>query len=332
MATQYKLLSITLLILLAIGAYFLTTYRQNHQNEIVLYGNVDIRQVDLGFRVNGKLNQMHFEEGDFIQKGTVLAQLDNIPYELELENQKAQMNATLANLTKFQKGNRPQEVQEAYAAMHEKEVAYNNAKQTLNRQTELLAKKWTSKQAYDDAFAQANEAQAQLETAKQALTLKIEGFRSEDIDAAKAQLDAAQAKLSIATTNLEDTTLIAPNDGYIMTRIREPGSILAAGAPVYTLSLTKPIWIRAYVSEKNLGHIKPGMKASIYTDSQPHKPYTGQIGFISPQAEFTPKNVETTELRTELVYRLRIIVDESGEYLRQGMPVTVKLQVPPPHA
>lgn len=332
MTKKFIILIIVLLLLTLSGYIFFNQYEKNHANEIILHGNVDIRQVDLGFRVSGKLSAMKFEEGDLVKKGDVLAQLDKVPFELEHKKQKSEVNVSLANLTKFQKGNRPQEVQEAYANVNEKEVAYNNAKKRLERQTELYERKWVSKQAYDDAFAQANEAQAQLETAKQALKLKIEGFRSEDIEVAKAQFETAQVKLAIATTNLEDTTLVAPSDGYILTRIREPGSILSMGAPVYSLSLIDPIWIRAYISEKNLGHIKPGQKVFIYTDSYPDKPYTGQIGFISPQAEFTPKNIETTELRTELVYRVRIIVQEPGDFLRQGMPVTVKLKPQQDHA
>ena len=112
----------------------------------------------------------------------------------------------------------------------------------------------------------------------------------------------------------------------ILTRIQEPGAIVAEGAPVYTLSLTAPVWVRTYVAEPDLGRIHPGMPAAVTTDSAPDKVYAGQIGFISPVAEFTPKTVETTSLRTDLVYRLRVIVDNPDNGLRQGMPVTVTLR------
>jgi HlyD family secretion protein len=151
----------------------------------------------------------------------------------------------------------------------------------------------------------------------------------EDIQEARANLAAAKARLAQTEINLQDTEIHSPADGIILTRVREPGAIVSAGQTVYTLQLLSPVWIRTYVSERDLGRIYQGMPADVYTDSQPAKPFHGQIGFISPVAEFTPKNVETTDLRTELVYRLRVIVDNPDNGLRQGMPVTVKLKLKP---
>ncbi|MDN7221285.1 efflux RND transporter periplasmic adaptor subunit, partial [Klebsiella pneumoniae] len=115
----------------------------------------------------------------------------------------------------------------------------------------------------------------------------------------------------------------APSDGTLMTRAVEPGTMLNAGGTVLTLSLTHPVWVRAYVDEKNLGQAQPGQEVLLYTDSRPDKPYHGKIGFVSPSAEFTPKTVETPDLRTDLVYRLRIVVTDADGALRQGMPVTI---------
>ena len=148
-----------------------------------------------------------------------------------------------------------------------------------------------------------------------------------------ADFDLAQAQLKSAKIALNDTRLIAPNDGIILTRITEPGTILASGVPVYSMSLFKPLWARAYVSEEDLGKIKLGQKAYISNDSMPDKEFKAHIGFISPVAEFTPKTVETVSLRTDLVYRLRVIIDdiEDGNdkelslYLRQGMPVNIRI-------
>lgn len=323
-----KLRLIFLISLLCIGCAlaFFYFYRENHRSQdIILHGNVDIRQVDLGFRLTGRVQEMKFEEGDKIKKGDIIASLDKTPFILEVNNLKALADVAKANLTKLHAGNRPQEIQEAKALVREREVSYDNAKKILERQTELVKKNYASKQEYDDAFARAKETQAQLKTAEEALKLVVEGFRSEDIAAGLAQLEAVNSQLATAQNNLNDTDILAPNDGIILTRIREPGSIVNVGAPVYTLSLINPVWIRAYTSEVNLGHLKPGMKALVYTDTFPNQPYQGQIGFISPVAEFTPKNVETKELRTDLVYRLRVIVEDKEGQLRQGMPVTVVL-------
>jgi HlyD family secretion protein len=159
------------------------------------------------------------------------------------------------------------------------------------------------------------------------LALLEAGFRSEDIAQAKAELAKAEAALSSAQIRLEDTVLKAPSDGVVITRAQEPGAILQPGTTVLTISLEKPVWVRAYIPEPELGRITPGMKVDVYTDSRPNQPYAGQIGYISPRAEFTPKSVETAELRTSLVYRLRVVVENPDAGLRQGMPVTVKVQV-----
>lgn len=311
--------------LIALAAGYLYYNQQDHypKNEIHLQGNVDIRDVDLGFRVKGRLETMLHEEGDWVKKGEKLASLDKKPFEVEVENQNAQVAQTLANLQKLKTGNRPQEIQQAMALVREKEAAYTNAKRSLERQADLVKRNLASKQTYDDALTQSKETEAQLNTAKQALALANEGFRVEDIAAGLAQLDAAKARLATATINMQDTELFAPSDGIILTRIREPGSIIEAGNPVFTLSLTEPIQVRAYLRETDLGRVKPGDNVLIYTDSNPSKPLTGQVGFISPQAEFTPKNIETKALRTDLVYRIRIIVDDKHGVLRQGMPVDI---------
>ncbi|MFI4938253.1 MAG: secretion protein HlyD [Candidatus Berkiellales bacterium] len=303
--------------------YYFVSQNFTPKNKLVLHGNVDIRQVDLAFRVSGKLDKVNFDEGDLIKKGAVVAELDKVPFQHEVDNLKAQVAVATANSTKYQTGNRPQEILAAKALVDERKATYENAKKNRARQEELVKRKLASQQAYDDALTQEKDIKEQLENAKELYKLEEEGFRSEDIAGAKSQLEAAKAQLGTAETNLEDTILYAPSDGIVLTRIREPGSILAVGVPVITLSLINPIWVRAYVSEIDLGRIKPGMHVLVYTDTQPNNPYPGEIGFISPQAEFTPKNIETKELRTDLVYRLRIVVEDPKGQLRQGMPVTV---------
>jgi HlyD family secretion protein len=142
----------------------------------------------------------------------------------------------------------------------------------------------------------------------------------------RAQVKASQASLALAETELSDTNLYCPSPGTVLTRIKEVGSVIAAGEPVFTVALQSPVWIRCYVAEPDLGYIFPGMEAEIVTDTKGSPRYKGHIGFISSVAEFTPKNVETTQLRTDLVYRLRVIVDNPDEGLRQGMPVTILLK------
>jgi HlyD family secretion protein len=143
-------------------------------------------------------------------------------------------------------------------------------------------------------------------------------------DAAKASLDKVMADLSQATLRIQDTSLYSPSDGVVLTRAVEPGTMLAANSSLLTISLTNPVWVRAYISESELGKAKQGTQVRIYSDSYPEKSFEGKIGFVSSTAEFTPKTVETSDLRTDLVYRLRIVVQDPAHELRQGMPVTVK--------
>lgn len=321
-----KFVAVTLLISIGIFLYFYQLNKSKQdKNYLTIYGNVDIRQVNLAFRVGGRISDVLVEEGDLIKPHQVIAVLDKQPYLDEKAVAMAQLETAEANYLKYKNGSRPQDIASAQANVKDKEAAYKNALKLYNRQNEVVDNGAIAKQDLDNTITQKKQAQEQLKTAKEQLDLAQEGFRYEDVKAAKAQVLTAKANIGTINTKLSDTRIVAPSEGIILTRIQEKGAIVAAGTPVYTLSLTKPVWIRTYVAEPDLGKIYPGMKADIYTDSRPNNPYKGEIGFISPVSEFTPKNVETTELRTNLVYRLRVIVPKPDKYLRQGMPVTVKL-------
>ncbi|WP_020481630.1 secretion protein HlyD [Methylomonas sp. MK1] len=316
---------IVLLIIAGSASWVYRTYRGENKTTLTLYGNVDIREVTLGFRVPGKLSKLLYDEGDKVKAGEVMARLDDEPYRNQLTGAQAQVDSLRARLKLRETGNRPQEIAQARSLVREREAAAVNAERLFNRAEELLADKGVSIQERDNAEANHQEAQARLKSARDNLALLEAGFRSEDISQAKADLAQTEAALATASLQLRDTVLTAPVDGVILTRAQEAGAILQSGTPVFTLSLVTPVWVRAYVHEPDLGRIHPGMKVEIRTDSVGGKPYRGQIGYISPRAEFTPKTVETAELRTTLVYRLRIVVDNPDDGLRQGMPVTVNL-------
>ncbi|HZR20813.1 MAG TPA: secretion protein HlyD [Verrucomicrobiae bacterium] len=323
-----KRLLIILIVLVVIGGgtwYARLHWRGASQNALVLYGNVDIREVNLGFRVSGRLKEMLHDEGDPVKTGETLSRLDDEPYHHQLDEACGQVASLQARLALLQAGNRPQEIEQARAQMHEREVTFANAERIYKRQQELFTSRTVSIQERDDAEAAYREAEARLASAREQLNLLQAGFRTEEIAQAKADLARAKAAQATTELQLEDTTLKAPADGIVLTRAQEPGAIVQAGTTVFTVSLEKPVWVRAYIREPDLGQIHPGMKVAVYSDSAPAKAYPGTIGYISPRAEFTPKNVETTELRTSLVYRLRIVIASPDEGLRQGMPVTVKL-------
>jgi HlyD family secretion protein len=321
-----KIIAIVLILLAVAGiAWLYELYHPKTETALTLYGNVDIREVNLGFRVAGKLARLVYDEGDQIQMGEVIAELDPEPYRNQVASASAQVKSLKARLLLRETGNRPQEIAQARSLVREREATANNAKRLLERAEKSLAIKGASSQDRDNAEANSREAEARLKSARENLDLLEAGFRQEDIAQAKADLAQAEAALASAALQVKDAVLTAPAAGVILTRAQEVGAILQAGTTVFTLSLQKPVWVRAYIHESELGRIHPGSKVDIYTDTRPDKPYVGQIGFISPRAEFTPKAVETTQLRTALVYRLRIVVDNPDPGLRQGMPVTVKL-------
>ncbi|MBW9063260.1 secretion protein HlyD [Rhizobium herbae] len=295
------------------------------RQDFVLYGNVDIRQVSLGFRVNGRLSEVAVDEGDAVKRGAVLARLDARPYDYAVRSAEANAAALRATLDKLKAGPRPTEIAQTRANYNASVAELRNAELELTRAEQLRPRGTISQSAFDQATAAKAMAAARAEAARQALNLIEEGTRAEDIATAAAQLQAAEAALASARTSLEDTELRAPNDGVILSRVRETGAIVAPADSVFVLSLTEPVWVRAYVAEPDLGRIHPGMKVKVTSDTRPNDAYEGTIGFISPVAEFTPKSVETAELRTDLVYRLRIVIDKPGADLRQGMPVTVRL-------
>lgn len=319
---------IVIIALLCTALYGGFYYRQQQEKPLTLYGNVDIRTVNIAFRVAGRLAALAVDEGDRVQPEQPLGKLDPAPYHNALQQAQANVASAEARLSLLEAGYRPEEIAQARAALAQKQAAHDYAESYLKRQQGLWAQKATSANDLENARTARNQTEADLQAAKDKLTQFLNGNRPQEIAEAKANLAQTQAILAQAQLDLQDTQLLSPAAGTVLTRAVEPGTMLSAGATVFTLSLTEPVWIRAYISEIYLGKAAPGSEIAIYTDGRPDKPYHGKIGFVSPTAEFTPKSVETPELRTDLVYRLRVIVTDADDELRQGMPVTLRFPQP----
>jgi len=331
-----KSIRIVILILLAASIGFavwswLHRERSAAADQLLLFGNVDIRQVQLAFNGNERIASLRVEEGDRVKAGQLVGLLDTQRLEPKAASREAQVRAQRQVVARFEAGNRPEEVRKAKADLEAARADLENAQLTYQRVIKLTTQKVDTEQRKDDARAAVDVAQAREHAASEAYNLMVLGPRKEDIAAAKATLQGYEADLALARRELADAQLYAPTNGVIQNRLLEPGDMASPQKPVFTLALDNPVWVRAYVSETDLGKIRLGMKAEVTTDSFPGKRYPGWIGFISPTAEFTPKTVETTEVRTKLVYEVRAFVPNPAGELRLGMPaeVTVPLNQPP---
>ncbi len=296
---------------------------------LTLYGNVDIRGVDLGFRVAGRLLEVLKDEGDSVKTGELLARIDGQPYAHDLARAEAELAAAKADQQLKHSGYRREEIDQARAALEESRAGAVEATRSYQRQRGLVGGGATSTQNLEGAETALEQAKQRVILNSAKLKLLESGFRAEEIAAADAKVAQASAVRAAAALKMEDTQLKAPADGIVLTRALEPGAIVQAGATALSLSLERPVWVRAYVHERELGMVPPGTKVWLATDGSPGRRFHGKVGFVSPRAEFTPKSVETPELRTSLVYRLRVVVDDSDGSLRQGMPVTVSLDPTP---
>ena len=299
------------------------------EGPLKLYGNVDIREVDLGFRVGGRIASIPVEEGAHVKAGDLLASLDRGPIDDKAAQAQAQTAQAQAQLAKLENGSRAQDIDAAKARLASASAAAADADGDYARRQPLVAPGAISKALWEQTVAARDKAHAALAEAKANLSLVQVGPRAEDIQAAKAAVSAAKAAQASINTDTADTRLKASEDGTVVTRAREPGAIVGPGETVFTLAIDRPLRVRAYIAEDQLSRIAPGMAVTVTADGN-DKSYHGTIGYISPQAEFTPKTVQTSDLRTDLVYRLRIVVSDPDGRLRQGQPVTVQITDPLP--
>ncbi len=276
-----KIAALVLIILIAgLCIFFCKANKKDTSNELTLFGNIEIRQVDLSFQVSGLVSKLLKEEGDTVKKGELVAVMDDSDYSANFKRAAAEVDRTLAT--------------------------QKDAADKYNRYAPLGVDDTVSKQEVESLYNARNKANADYK--------------------------AAVANKDYLSNQLKYTKLYAPEDGTIMVRVVEPGSNVQKGQPVYTMAKNSPVWVRAYVNEKDLGNIKYGQRVNVFTDTtDPNtgkkREYKGQIGYISPVAEFTPKTVQSTDTRTDLVYRIRVYINDIDEYLRQGMPVTITVNL-----
>lgn len=315
---------VVLVILAAVALYFLFRDPAGERQTEFL-GNVDVREVELGFELQGRIASMNFDEGDRVRKGQLMATLDTALLQDRIRSATAGMEAARAEMSRVKNGNRPEEIAIARSDVQRRQSALTEAAREYDRRRQLVESGAVSRADFEASRRRFDQARADLEAGRQNLKLLRSGSRQEDVRLSEAAASSAQAELAEARTRMGKSELIAPSDGVVTSRIEEPGAIAGAGAPVYRLTIDRPVHVRAYAAETALTYLKPGTQVSVHADGT-DKSWSGKIGYVSPKAEFTPKTVQTQDMRTDLVYRFRVVVDNPDGGLRQGQPVTVRLE------
>ncbi len=317
---------LALLLAIAAGASWLLLRTDGSDTAIVAAGTVEARESDLGFRTAGRIELISVDEGDRISEAQLLAVLDQRELAAALAAARARAEAAAATLDELTEGFRSEEIEQARAALRAAERRRLDATRDLERARNLYEDGAISEQALDDRETVATVAESEMQGASERLRLLESGTRSERISAQRAALEAAEAEAERVEALLEYARITAPNAGLITIRHREPGEIVSAGAPVLTLMNPDDRWVRIYVRADRVGQLSIGQTATITADAYPERTYTGRVVFIASEAEFTPRDVQTTEERVKLVYRIKVqIVGDPSFDLKPGLAADVRL-------
>ncbi len=315
---------ILVLVLAALGAglayWFIWGVGGGPENELRLQGHIEATETDLSFKVPGLITLINFDEGDWIKLGQPVAELDAKDLKDDVHAAQSKLASAKANLDKLETGYRPQEIKDAEAQVAKAKADLVNKEIEFKRYQNLFERKVVAKQTRDKYEADYLMAKEAHRSAAEQYSLRLEGYRKEEIEQARADYKQAQANLDLANTNLGYATISAPVNGVVLVRPAQPGQVAAVGAPVLTMGDMDNIYFEGYIPEDILARVKYGQKAFITTDTHPGKKYPAWVSFINSKAEFTPKPVETYKERVTLVYRTKIRANNPGYELKPGMP------------
>ena len=321
-----------ILLIVIIGAviagglyYFLTQRKEEEGTFIKVSGNIEAIEVDVGFKVSGRIVSRFFEEGDWVDEGKVLAKLDDEDLRNRLDVARATLTSAQARLSKLLAGSRPEEIKQAEANLNQATSDLNNKEAHFERMKPLFERGVVPKETLDNAEAAFKMAKAASQAATENYLLVKEGPRKEDIDDARAQVEQARASVKLNETQLSYTTLYSPIFGVVLVRSGEVGEVVNPGTSILTMADIENVWLKAYIPETDLSKVKWGQEVIVTTDLRPKKEYKGRISFISSQAEFTPKQIQTEKERVTLVYRIKVDILNKDRELKPGMPADGKI-------
>ena len=320
------------LVLLVLAAVSILLWRtlpisREAQGSLRLSGNIEVTDAEISFRIAGHVIERAVDEGEEIRAGAVVARLDSTDLEHAVALQQAEVENAQADLAKMTAGFRSEEIAQAEAALVQAEAERERAETEWNRDQEMLAKDLIAAREAKTSRAVHEIAEARTREVRARLAMLRKGFRSEEVEQARAQLMMAEKALAQARTRLGYTVLTAPMDGVVLSENVEPGEYVAAGTPVVTIGRLDPLWLRAYIAETDLGRVKLGQPSRVTTDTYPGREYRGTVTFIAQDAEFTPKNVQTKQERVKLVYRIKITLPNPDHELKPGMPADAVIDI-----
>ena len=328
MKKRFKVLvPILILLVLAAGVYSVYFKKQIDPNVIKVSGNIEATTVGTGFKIAGHVAKRLVDEGASIKKGQIIAKLETADLELDVANADAQLAAAQAALAQLTNGSRIQDVSVAQAGLRSAEADKQNAVVEYRRMQQLFSQGAISAQERDRSQTMYETAAARSDQAVQQLSLVVEGPRQEEIALAAAKVEQSKQLLKLAQTRLGYAQITAPIDGFVLSKNIEEGEYVSPGTAVVTIGDLEQVWLKAYIAENELGKVKLGQKVSVTTDTYPNKIYNGHISFIASEAEFTPKNIQTTEERVKLVYRIKISIDNAAHELKPGMPADALIRL-----
>lgn len=309
--------------------YVRTAANQAPDSSLRISGNIEAHESVVSFKVQGRIMELPVQEGQYVKQGDLLARLDDDDYRQQVSVDEATVGMRKAELELSVAGSRVQEIQVAKQTLIDARADLELKRAEFRRRQELLAEQGVSDEDIDRAASQLKRAQATYERAKQTHDQVVEGTRKEEIAVRRANLESAREALQMSRLKLNYTVLSAPVSGVVLVRQAELGEVVSAGTPVVTIADVDHLWMRGYLNETDLGRVKWGQSATIHTDTFSDKTYQGRVSFISSQAEFTPKSVETHKERVTLVYRIKIDLDNPNHELKPGMPADAVIDVPP---
>ncbi len=326
-----KIIIPILLIILVAGGYYgykrYTAAKKQPADLLSLSGNVEVTEAEISFKIPGRVERRLVDEGDPVKLGQPIAELDSLELRDQVAVSRADVATALQNLAELEHGSRPEEIRQGEASLAMARADEQRLRVDRQRYTTLHDKDLVSTQQYDAVVAAHEVALAKVRDAEQRLELLRQGPRVEKVAQARAQLERAKQQLAVNQTRLGYITVASPVTGTVLSKNTEPGEYVSAGTPIVTVADLNNVWLRAYVNETDLGKVRLGQRACVVTDTFPGKAYEGRISFISSQAEFTPKTVQTPKERVKLVYRVKIDIANPNQELKPGMPADARVHL-----